>query len=427
MPDKNIPLCNFFRLPFKPGTRILTEFTLNKYSEIREPRKDHLSIKTRKIAFRNELLVIGVTLDSEPEEMVYIKATTSELLVSCSVDTHEDHLSRYAYFTLRQLMQYYCRYDFEDYYWPGFFDPATGACKYLITRKSKDNLRVSLKANYKGLYKPGQHLPTVSANVVERRAVTPQIPEQPPKNSQMVLGFCLANCNDERYRTNHYPFLIPYLGILNKAKTELRSFTTYVLNEMQLSGVELTEEQYKLVELCFEMKKIAMVDSPQHDADVHSIIEIQKQNQNNFTQLFKLWQRALPLLSGRLYTHYTYTFGMRNVKGKPERSSMIHCTFDHQTAEICFLWRDKGDYYQLELRLILDGKIHRLQYFNTAFFAMLSYKPRKYVLLNAVADSELVTYFQQSHYQLLVLKKHYEGDFKDFVDQLRRIYSFINK
>lgn len=67
MPDKNIPSCNFFRLPFKPGTKILTEATLNKHSEIREPRKDYLSIKTRKIAFRNELLVIGVTLGTEPE------------------------------------------------------------------------------------------------------------------------------------------------------------------------------------------------------------------------------------------------------------------------------------------------------------------------------------------------------------------------
>lgn len=425
MPDKNIPLCNFFRLPFKPGTRILTEFTLNKYSEIREPRKDHLSIKTRKIVFRNELLVIGVTLGSEPEETVYIKTTTSELLVSCSVDTHEDYLSRYAYFTLRQLMQYYCRYDFEDYYWPGFFDPATGACKYLITRKSKDNLRVSLKANYKGLYKPGQHLPNVSASVLERRALTPQIPEQPPKNSQTVLGFCLANCNDERYRNKHYPFLVPYLGKLNKLRTRLKSFTKYVLNEMELAELELKDEQHKLVEICFEMKKIAMVDSPQHDADVHSITEIQKQN--NFTQLFKLWQNALPLLSGRLYTHYTYTFGMQNVKGKPALSSMIPCTFDHQSPELCFLWTDKGDYYQFELRLILAGKIHRLQYSNTVFFALLSCNPRKYVLVNSVLDSELITYFQRSQFQLLVLKKHYEGAFKDFVDQLRRIYRFINK
>lgn len=427
MPDKNIPSCNFFHLPFRPGTRILTETTLNKYSEIRELRKDHLSIKTRKIAFRNELLVIGVMLGSEPEEMVYIKTTTSELLVSCSVDTHEGYLSRYAYFTLRQLMQYYCKYDFEDYYWPGFFDPATGACTYLIVRKSKEDLRVSLKARYKGFYKPGQHLSTVSANVVERRAETLLFPEQPSKNCQMVLGFCLANCSDERYRNNHYPFLIPYLGILNKFKTRLKSFAKYVLHEMELAELELTEKQNELVEICFEMKKIALVGIPEFYADEKRIAEVSEQNQNNLSKLFSLWQLALPLLSGRLYTHYTYTFGMRNIKGKPVLSSMVPCTFEHQTPEICFLWKDMGDYYQLQMRLSIGAKIQHLQNYNPTLFAMLSYSPRKYALLNSIADSELLTYFQECKFQLLVLKKHYEGEVKDFVDQLRKVYSFINK
>ena len=427
MPDKNIPSCNFFRLPFKPGTRILTEATLNKHSEIREPRKDYLSTKTRKIAFRNELLVIGVTLGTEPEEMVYIKATTSELLVSCSVDTHKDYLSRYAYFTLRQLMQYYSNYDFEDYYWPGFFDPSTGACKYLIVRKSKEDLRVSLKVRYKGFYKSGQHLPTVSANVVERRVETLPVPEQPSKNSQMVLGFCLANCNDERYRNNHYPFLIPYVGILNKFKTRLKSITKYVLHEMELAELKLTDEQNKLVEICFEMKKIALVGIPEFYADEKRTTEIHKQNQDNLNKLFSLWQNALPLLLGRLGTYYTYTFGMRNVKGKPVLSSMVPCTFEHRTPEICFLWKDMGDYYQLEMRLSIGAKVHHLQNFNTTLFAMLIYSPRKYVLLNSIADSELLTYFQQRKFQFLVLKKHYQGDIKDFVAQLRMVYHFINK
>lgn len=57
---------------------------------------------------------------------------------------------------------------------------------------------------------------------------------------------------------------------------------------------------------------------------------------------------------------------------------------------------------------------------------MLSYRPRKYVLLNAVEDSKLVGYFQQSQYQVLVLRKHFEGG-KDFVDRLRAGYMFIGK
>ena len=419
---------NFFHLPFTPNTRILTENTVNQYSEIRKPKRGYFPIKIRKLSFSNELLEIGVILDKEPEELVYIKVTASELLISCSVDTHENYLSRYAYFSLTQLMYYDIEYDFEDYYWPDFFDQKTGGSKYLMIHKAKDNLHVSSKVRYKGFYKPKKQLPVISQNPVPLRKVVSYIQEQPPQETHLILGFCLADLNNEWYRTNHYPFLVPYTGILNKAKIDLRSFTTYVLNEMHLPEIDLTDEQQKLVEICFDMRKVALVTSPAYKDDANRLAEKREQNKINYNQLFELWQKALPLLSGRLYTHYSYTFGMRNVKGKPRRSDMIPCSFNNETPEICFLWKDMGDYYKLELRLRIAGKIYQIQYYhNTAFFAMLNFSPKKYVLLNSVIDSELLNYFHKSQFQLLVLKKHYDGDFKDFVDQLRMAYSLINE
>lgn len=428
MLDKSIKTENFFRLPFIPDTRILTENTLNQYSEIRKPKRGYLAIKTRKISFSNELLTIGVILDREPEELVYIKVTISELLVSCSVDTDENYLSRYAYFTLSGLIYYHSEYDFEDYYWPGFFDQHSGVSKYLMIHKSKDSLLVSSKARYKGLYKPGKQLVVIAGNIPILRKVSPIIQEKSPKEGHEILGFCLADNNNERHRTNHYPFLIPYIGTLNKDKTKVRGFKTYVLNEMNLSEIDLSEEQQRLIEICFAMKKIALVANPEYKEDVQVLAEKRNQNKDNFNSLFELWQQALPLLSGRLYTHYCYTFGMRHLRGKPTRSYMIPCSFNNEIPEICFLWKDKGDYYKLELRLKLSGEIHQVQYYyNTAFFAMLCYSPRKYVLLNSVMDSELVSYFQKSQFQLLVLKKHYDGYCKDFVDQLREKYQFIKR
>lgn len=419
---------NFFRLPFIPGTRKLSENTLNQYSEIRKPKRGYLPIRIRKTSFSNELLTIGIVLDKEPEEMVYIKATASELLVSCSVDTHEKYLSRYAYFALYRLLYYHSEYDFEEYYWPGFFDQNSGVSKYLMILKSKDSLHVASKVRYKGFYKPGERLPEVSENIITLRKTPSIIQEKPPKDSHTILGFCLADANNERYRTNHYPFLIPYTGILNKDKTKVRGFTTYVLNELNLSEINLTEEQKCLVDICFAMKKIALVASSESKEDVLVLAKKREKNKQNFNRLFELWQQAIPLLSGRLYTHYCYTFGMRHVKGKPSRSYMTPCSFSNETPEVCFLWKDIGDYYKLELRLILDGKIHQVQYYyNTAFFAMLSYNPRNYALLNSVMDDKLVSFFQKRHFQLLVLKKHYAGYFKDFVDQLRTVYRFIHK
>lgn len=424
----NLKAENFFHLPFKPGTRILTENTLNQYSEFREPKRHYLPIQTRNISYQNELLTKGIVLDREPEERVYLKVTSSELLVSCSVDTNESYLSRYAYFTLFRLVYYHSEYDFEKFYWPGFFDQYSGVSKYLMIYKSKDSLNVSSKVRYAGLYKPGNLLPVVSENIPVLRKSFPFIQEKTPKDDRLILGFCFADANNERHKSNHYPFLIPYTATLSKNKTTVKSFKTYVFDEKQLEGIDLTDEQQNLLEICFSMKKLALVVSPKNKEEVQELAENRETNKQNFNHLFELWQQALPLLTGRLYTHYQYTFGMRNVKGKPSKSRMLPCSFHNEIPEICFLWKDMGDYYKLELRLMLGGKKFKIPcFFNTAFFVRLFYDRRDYILLNSVLDSQLISFFQKTHFQLLILKIHYDSQCKHFLDQLRKNYQFIKR
>jgi len=124
---------------------------------------------------------------------------------------------------------------------------------------------------------------------------------------------CLADANNERHRSNHYPFLISYIGTFDKNTTSVKGFKIYVLSEMDLPDVDLTDEQQYLMGICFAMKKIAPVIGYESIEDVQVLAEEQEENKKHFNALFELWQQAIPLLAGRLYTHYTYTFGMRHV------------------------------------------------------------------------------------------------------------------
>ena len=420
---------NSYLLPFEQGTWKLTLANLDRHTAHRRPRINYWYVDYRIISYENEILTVSVIVEPDgEEEKVYFKVSPKHLKVSCSVDTTSDYLSYHAYCCLERMMSYHKCIDFEVYYWPDFFNQDIGRSKYLKICHSKGNLHISTKVRYKGFYRPGKQLPEVAANFTPLREPICVTQEQVPKENHIVLGFCLADLNNERYRTNHYPFLIPYIAILNKGKTEVKNFITYVFNDTQLADIDLSDEQQHLVEICFAMKKIALVANWEYGDDDQMFAEKRQQNENNFNQLFELWQEALPLLSSRLYTHYKYTFGMRHVKGKPRKSDMALCSFSIETPEICFLWKDLGDYYKLELRLLFEGKIQKVPYyFNSTFFVMLTYKPKKYALLNAVKDCELLSYFQQSQYQVLVLKKHFEGDFKGFVEQLRAAYKFVSK
>ncbi|RZJ88113.1 MAG: hypothetical protein EOO20_14450 [Chryseobacterium sp.] len=134
------------------------------------------------------------------------------------------------------------------------------------------------------------------------------------------------------------------------------------------------------------------------------------------------------MIAGRLYTHYRFTYGMRNVKGKPSKQEMKPCIISNEVPEICFLWKDRGDYFKLELRFLVSGKMHEVsELFNTAFFITAADNPIRFFLLSSVLECELLTFFSKRNFQLLMLKTHYELYCKEFVGKLRKIYRFINR
>ncbi|WP_148042795.1 hypothetical protein [Pedobacter jejuensis] len=418
---------NFFRLPLRSGTRILTTETLDRYSDFRRPKRPYLRIRCMKLSFHNELLTIGVTLDSEEEEKIYIKVTASELLVSCSVDTTNNFLSRYAYFALYDMMSIYDENDFEDYYWPGFFD-GNGESRYLMIRMYRGSLVVFPKVRYNGFYKPEQALPIIGDKISGTRQEVEILKESTPKGTQEILGFCLADTSTERWHTNHYLFLVPYIGILDNNRTFVKGFKKYVLGHGDISAMDVDPIQGKLIDICIEMKKIALVKYPQYRDEKDVADEKRKANRENFAMLLELWHQALPMVAGRLYTHYRFTYGMRNVKGKPSKKDMEPCIISNEVPEICFLWKDRGDYFKLELRFVVGGKMHEVSnFFDTAFFIASSSDPKRFFLLSWVTECELVAFFSKRNFRLLMLKIHYEEHCREFVGKLRDNYRFINR
>jgi hypothetical protein len=77
---------------------------------------------------------------------------------------------------------------------------------------------------------------------------------------------------------------------------------------------------------------------------------------------------------------------------------------------------------------MLGREIHEVAYFyNTTFFVRISGDQRNYFLLDSLMDNELISFFQKNHFQLLILKVHYEGYCEDFIGQLMTSYQFIKR
>ncbi|MET1053955.1 MAG: hypothetical protein ABWY16_01495 [Pedobacter sp.] len=419
-------MSSYFILPFNPGTRKLSLKTLNSQSAFRAPQRKYMPIYIKELEYVNELLTVRVRIHKEEPEYVYLKVTETALLVSCSVDTDESYLSRSAYFGLLTMIGPHETFDFEYHYWPGFFDAVTGVCKFMVITKMQGRVVFYLKARYHGFYKPGHDLPVLSADLSVPRKHVPAILESKAKSDAPVLGFCLADMRPKAWGSNHWPFLIPYVGVLDKNKTAVKGFESYVFNDQNLFLTDLDDEQYQLNEICFEMKKIALMEHISIHQASHLWIVKDQIYGNHFKQMFELWEQAMPILAGRLYTHYYFTYAMRNVKGKPRKQELKPCTFRPEIPELCFLWKEFEGYYKLELRFKLGKKIWLPSIdYPTTFFANTAEDPKTFYLLNSVTDCQLMNFFHKTEYRLLIMKAHYEGRCKEFVDHLRDRYRFI--
>ncbi|WP_068397949.1 hypothetical protein [Pedobacter cryoconitis] len=65
--------------------------------------------------------------------------------------------------------------DFDDYYWPDFFDDKMQN-KFLVTVKSKGELKVILNTIYRSLCKPVKYLPKVKQDKAVIRDTGEAIP-----------------------------------------------------------------------------------------------------------------------------------------------------------------------------------------------------------------------------------------------------------
>ncbi|MCX2496151.1 hypothetical protein OQX63_21830 [Pedobacter sp. PF22-3] len=409
------PLSRFYKLPFEKGSKVLRLATLESHSTFSVGKKPE-PLVIQSLSFEQGLVTVQVKLGGE-EIRVYLAVEYDHLLVSCSVDTDESYLGRYAYLTLRAMMRNgYC--DFQEYYWPACFALGNKRSSYVDVVKKPGGFTITLKKKFSGLVRPGDDLPDVTERVVvprERLSGKHDVARLAP----VSIGYCFANTDLQHFNSNHYPFLIPYVFAATAYLKTVKSFKRFVFNENDVDGISLSPQQEELNSICFAMKPLAPI---RFSANGH-LPETNAINDANQLALFKLWHKALPLLMQQRFTHYFYSYGLRNVTGKPVMRDMKLVDFTMEVPVLSFVLKDEGDYYELELKLKVKGKnLH----FNTdkpgLFLVCDRVKPYLWYLLEAEMDYKLVWFFSRVNFRVQVPKGYYREFFEGFVEGVERWY-----
>jgi hypothetical protein len=414
-------LKNFYRLPFEDGTFKLTEQTLNLHSEFRKPHFFYRTI-IRNVHFRNEILTLGVKPGDEPEMLVFLKVTQHELLVSCNVDTDPTYLSRYAYLGLLSLMDYRSSVSLRKFFWPGFFALRTGKSKFLEIYNDRQGLDIFVKPRFPHFYRPGDELIDWykgSKNQELKLAAPPLPDEAPPSNP--AIGYFIADVQLNSIHSNHYPFLVPFIGIPTKDKQRIKSYSSIWLSENDVPSIDITPIQQHLNAICFKMRELAPVESRQR----WRYFSITAEEKENESKLMELWHEAKHLIQSQKYIYYYYTHGLNYLRGKPKRDWIHHYSIRDGRPQLVIKRIDKGEYYQFELKFRVNRKLYVPVKSDIAFFINGTADPQSLYLLNQFTDYQLVWFFGQYGHKLAVLKCHYPGGFENFVDRLAEHYELI--
>ncbi|EOZ93848.1 hypothetical protein A33Q_3453 [Indibacter alkaliphilus LW1] len=419
---QNIDEKRFFRLPFEKNTFRLSLNTLNAHSNFRKPANFY-QIETKILSFKNELLTVSVKLPDEPKKLVYLKVTREELLVSCNFDTDQTYLSRYAYYAILGKMVYSETANFKEYYWPDFFDPNTGRSKFLKIFNDRRGFDINLKPKYPSFYKPGDTLLELQQDQEVPKAGKPlnSLPEELPI-SDKVMGFALADTNLSSIHSNHYPFLVPFHGILTKDRKKIKYYSSFHLNEHDSSELILSENQKQLTNICFKMRELA----PVRNLGWQDKFVPNKEELENGKKLFLLWHHAFELIQSQKHLYFACTMGLKNLKRKPSRSWMNPCEFKKERPQLVIKRIDKGDYFQIELAFKINGKLKTLYYPDLAFFVRPKSNWLHKYLLGSFNDYLLTSFFRKTCNKLAVLKPHYAGDFESFMNKLEEKYEIID-
>jgi hypothetical protein len=400
-----------YTLPFLENSRVLSSQTLNDHAPKKAFFKDWYNLTTE---FDGHFLQNTLRFYRSALIIVYMKITESSLLIYCA-QHQEGLLSKYAYAILDSMLSDNSQVDFEQYYWPGVY--GEDCSKYWMIAEEYNETKLVPKTCYQGLYKPGTDLPEISGvrEFVNRNLDITINQARQQDDDKQVLGFCIARARVYGWSYNNYLYLVPFIGKTTKDKDHIYVYEKFINDWSELAEFNCSLHEEKLVDSCFAIKDHTVIPGP----DSRDI------DPDTSKTAFELWHQAMPLFLGVKFKEHTYAYGMRGMKGKPRKTSMMPYVVSSAIPKLVFSWKDKGEHFQLRLRVKIENKLHRLSTdVPSDYFVSLKEVPNEFLLLSSLDECRLIQFFSKSEYQMTILKIHYNGSIVAFVERLKELYEF---
>ncbi len=407
MSNKNLPLRNafdFYTIPLQADNTLthealrncLDKKILNKAGWF-YPQLKLLTYKDGTVEIENKLKKLAFTLS--------LKVEPQKLQVSCSCGMPVETLCIHAFQALSRML---VREDMRNLI---LFMPNEAAQivyenkRYFETKSGLNNM-FTPKANLGSVY--GIQEALADYNIADVLAMPAHHPGKKEIQETAICYFIMHT-----WRDGFLPFLLPCIGKFNKAGDKIKSFGNFLSGLQKEYDALLTPEQRELNSIALELYK--QVEKLPQEL-IHE--DMSYNETDGLSHVYKLWQKAIPLLEQQhSYTH-PY-FQKRQLKGKPSFSWLEKIDVRKAVPVIEFKLTDKGAFYQLEMKPVINGKaISNYEMISTFFIS----EGDNIYMLASVRDAAVAEWMEKSKNKITIFKKQFARFETSFLQPLEKYY-----
>ncbi|MEJ7671698.1 MAG: hypothetical protein WKF59_03085 [Chitinophagaceae bacterium] len=322
---------------------------------------------------------------------LFIKVEKEKLLAACSCSTQVEKLCVHAFNALLRLLNYDRTITLKMFL-PDAVQTVFTNRQYFETKPGIQNL-FKPKAILGSVYAIKEALADYN---IEDVLTLPAQPKAETKETTICYVLMISRRHDL------LPFLIPCIGKFNKAGTRIKVFSNFLSGIQKEHEPSLSEEQKTLNRICYDMYKLV---EKLPDQLIHG--EMLFNGTEDISDVFSLWQKAFKLLLEQ-HTYIHPLFRKRQLKGKPTPSWMIKINMQKNVPVIQFQLSDKGAFYQLQMKPVINGKaINKYKVPDTFFIS----SNKNVYMLPSVRDAAIAEWMEKSGNRIAVFKENF-ADFE---------------
>jgi hypothetical protein len=328
--------------------------------------------------------------------------------VACSCGQEVETLCIHAFKALDRLCWYEGTDYFEQFRPDGLYEMSVKHKKHFRKRNSYYGRDIQPKETLGAVYK----LSDTPRFDDAMRAFT-ILPAKRPigKSEADVLCYMVVSIR----RKEHPPFVLPCMGKLNKAGTEVKSFYPFLTGLQKEYAHLLTDEQKFLNEQCLALFKEAEKLPGRLFSRYEEPVDISR-----YTAYFSAWEKLWPLLQKQSHVFTCGIYRKRDLRGKPPKSLTRQVTLSGVHPQLFFQLTDKGPFFQLEMKGKLANKT--IRHYELPMLFLMQDEENNLHLLASPVDAYIAEWMKKANHRVTVFKEYFKDFEKNFLSPLQVHY-----